>query len=99
MSFSIEEIVEGIMATILVDVLRKGAIRLFPLLKAQVKHLKTRVKWSPAILISFTCFPAISTGFLFLIEPLGFWNAMIFAPLLFLLGVMLAQLNVIASKI
>ena len=98
LSFEIEDLIEQILVSIIVKIFWKGTIRLLPVFKAQVMCLGVSIRQSPALLIPFVSFPVIATGQVFLIEPFGFWKAMLFAPLFFLLGVMLAQLNVLVSK-
>ena len=98
LSFEIEDLIEQILVNIIVKIFWKGTIRLLPVFKTHVMRLGVSIRQSPALLIPFVGFPVIATGQVFLIEPFGFWKAMIFAPLFFLLGVMLAQLNVLASK-
>lgn len=98
MSFEIEDLIEQVLVSIIVKIFWKGTVRLLPVLKAHARRLGVSIRQSPSLLILFVGFPVIATGQVFLIEPFGFWKALLFAPLFFLLGVMLAQMNVLVSK-
>ena len=103
----VEVLIIGVIATIIGNLLSKASLclwkaanRLFYYLDARVRCSDVRINWSTRALIPYILLLSPYVAIIcVMISRYGFWNIIAIAPLVILLGGMMAHLNVVVSKI